>query len=144
MTSLLLCALPGCGGENFSLAPVSGTITLDGEPLADATIVVSPERASLDATANVGPGSTGTTNGEGQFTLTTIDGRDGAVVGKHSVIISAGGGRDVSDFDEYGAENAEKVPSRYNTNSTLVLEVPAAGTDTVKFELSSQADEPAQ
>src|SRR5262249_15423097 len=54
----LLIALQGCGGRTY--APVSGTVTLDGKPLAKAvvTFIPLPEPGSKDA----GDSASGKTN----------------------------------------------------------------------------------
>jgi len=51
----------GCGSGKF--APVSGTVTMNGKPLAGALVIFSPiaKEGSIDA----GPGSSGKTNDKG-------------------------------------------------------------------------------
>ncbi len=77
-----LLAFLGCGGDS-TIAPVSGIVTCDGEPLAKVKLVFSPE--PIDGNFAVGPFSTGTTDSEGRFTLKTRNGVDGAFVGGHKV-----------------------------------------------------------
>lgn len=79
-------SMVGCGSDGYVLAPVSGKVTVDGEPAADLRISFEPV-----ATAErkiPGPESIGITDDEGKFTLTTlVDSRRGAVVGKCRVRI---------------------------------------------------------
>lgn len=85
----LLVVAAGCAGPNaeesttdgpdFSnLAPVSGVITLNGEPLGGAVVTFLPPRWS--------PG-VGETNAKGEYTLTS-SGRPGVAPGDYKVAIS--------------------------------------------------------
>ncbi len=131
---VLLLAAVGCGGDEYPLAPVSGTVTLDGAPVADARIGFEPVRQgeSLEA----GPGSYGKTDQEGRFSLKSLHGDQGAVVGPHMVRITT--------FQTKGSGPAgievvaeERIPARYVDGSTLRFTVPADGTDEADFELTS-------
>ncbi len=78
-----LLQLVGCGGK-YSFAPVSGTITLDGTPLIDATVTFTPEAKGGDV-----PASSGRTDTSGKYTLKMIsDNSTGALIGKHTVVVS--------------------------------------------------------
>ena len=83
---LLVLTACGCGGDEYPLARVSGTVTLDGAPVADARVGFEPVRQGdgLDA----GPGSYGKTDQQGRFWLKTLHGQQGAVVGPHVVRIT--------------------------------------------------------
>jgi len=127
----------GCSGGGPAVAPVTGTVTLDGQPLANASVTFQPiAEGSVDA----GPASTATTDAQGAFVLKTAEGEEGAVVGKHRIMVfSAGGGAGPQDEDNiYGSAPAEKVPAQYNTQTTLEFEVPPGGSTAANFELSSQ------
>ena len=60
------------------VAPVSGVVTFEGEPVVDAEVTFHP--------ANGRPAS-GKTDSQGEFTLTTFDGKPGALLGQHRVTI---------------------------------------------------------
>ena len=81
-----ICSLlfaQGCGGT-FNAAPVSGTITLNGQPLKDATVTFTPQGGG-----NESPASSGRTDSSGNYSLTMIsDNSTGALIGKHSVRVS--------------------------------------------------------
>jgi hypothetical protein len=80
--------LAGCGGSEFAIAPVSGTVTQDGKPLADVVVTFQPIAETRAGSA--GPGSFGVTDDQGRFTLTVAGSRQsGAVVGLHRVMFSA-------------------------------------------------------
>ncbi|HEX5272747.1 MAG TPA: hypothetical protein VFW33_19755 [Gemmataceae bacterium] len=128
----------GCGsGQKF--APVSGKVTLDGQPLAGATVSLQP--IAPEGSAEAGPGSAGKTNEKGEYTLTGDKGQKGALVGKHRVVITclrqqAGDGD--ARPPRGGWPLADKVPARYNSSSHETFEVPAGGTDKADFNLSSK------
>lgn len=79
------CLLPlaGCSSKGYKLAPVSGTVTSNGEPVPKLSVVFSPE--PIGENNSVGPYSAGVTDAAGKFTLTTRYDDDGAVVGQHRV-----------------------------------------------------------
>jgi hypothetical protein len=60
---------------------VEGTVTKDGRPLANVRVVF------LADTGSVGPRAAGLTDKAGHYRLRTDYGEDGAVVGKHRVVI---------------------------------------------------------
>src|SRR5206468_11403323 len=99
--------LAGCGGD----APVSGVVTLDGKPLANAHVVFQPEATS--GKTNVGTGSYGVTDSNGAYTLRVADSdRAGAVVGKHRVEINLKVESD--DRDPRTRPPAKVLPPKYN------------------------------
>jgi len=124
-----LLLLAGCGTK---YAPVSGMVTLDGVPLADASVTFQPV---ADKGIEAGTGSYGHTDAQGRYTLKTVLGdRAGAVPGKHMVRISRyqadpGGNPDVG--------GREILPARYNLDTTLTAEVPRAGLPNADFKLQS-------
>jgi hypothetical protein len=108
----------GCGGRTF--VPVSGKVTLNGQPLAGATVFFQP--VAPPGSTDAGPGSQGKTNDRGEFKLTAATGENGAVAGEHRVMISLLNPQ-VGDSDERAPRGgwplADKVPSKYNTDTTL-------------------------
>ena len=156
LLSLFVALIPllaiGCVGDGFTLAPVTGTVTFDGTPVADLTVTFSPK--STEDNPTPGPFSTATTDSEGKFTLTSRAGKPGAVIGPHRVTIRLPADatseklRDANDRvkDLRGADAAtiqaakddvariEKkikeyafIPARYLNSPIVELEVPAEG-----------------
>jgi len=128
----------GCGSSGPAYAPVSGVVKLDGKPLANAAVNFQPK--STPGNANPGPGSQARTDDQGRFTLKVVGSdRDGAIVGKHRVEISAYAKKADADSDRPGANAVakNKVPPQYNDKTTLEFEVPAAGTTEANFDLKS-------
>jgi len=129
----LLIASAGCGRDN--IAPVSGRITLDDKPLAHASVIFQP--TSRDK--NPGPGSPSKTDAQGQFVLQTITSKvKGAMVGKHKVSITAyEGGNEIPSSGSDAVFRKALVPLKYNAETELTFEVPAAGTTSADFALKS-------
>jgi hypothetical protein len=140
--SLAVCLFgAGCGDSSY--VPVSGSVTFDGKPLADAIVTFQPmatERSDVG-----GVGSFGRTDEQGRFTLEamTPSPRKGALVGKHRVSIGTVG--EVADQTSDAASTSpipqlkpDIIPPRYNTQSTLECDVPPGGLTDVKFELTSR------
>lgn len=76
----LLLLVVGCSDGRPTRVPVSGQVTIDGEPLTKGSVRFVPEGARPSA---------GALDAEGRFTLTCYDGEDGAVLGTHRVQVSA-------------------------------------------------------
>jgi len=142
MAGWLALGSAGCGDSPFETAPVSGKVTLNGQPLADARITFQP----IGSEKEQGPGSATTTDAEGKFTLTTAEGSRGATVGKHQVRISTLKMNEDKRTDDAGflrrASNPanvlvpEKVPQKYGRESPLTFDVPKEGTDSANFDLT--------
>ena len=79
---LALCGLvlTGCGSDRPETAPVSGKVTLGGQPLTKGKIVFFPEK---------GRSSMASIGADGSYELTTFEEGDGALPGKHKVTITA-------------------------------------------------------
>lgn len=69
----------GCGGGNTPVA-VKGIVTLDGKPVAGATVSFLPE-------GETGHPANGWTDKEGAFRLTTFVKGDGAFPGSYRVVV---------------------------------------------------------
>lgn len=126
----LLASLTGCGA-GAKVEPVSGTVTLNGKPLPNAVVRFMP-KPQEDPQA-VKMLAMGETDDQGRYTLQVFDGPAGAVVGVNRVTISTA--KSIDDGTEEGARTPEKVPPKYNSQTTLEFEVPAGGTDSANFDL---------
>ena len=132
----------GGGGPGQKVASVSGTVTLNGSPLANATVSFQP--IAKEKTAEAGVGSTGKTNDKGEYTLTLMSGKQGAVVGKHRVLITVLAVKAADDDSDSrvkrgGPPLENKIPSRYDLGEPdeLGFEVPSSGTNKADFKLTS-------
>jgi len=116
--------------------PVSGKITWDNQPLANADVSFTPTDAKTDGKPP--PSSHARTDEQGNFTLKLDeDNRDGAVPGNHRVR--------VSKMDRGGEGKPGKgqlIPKAYNEASTLSFTVPPEGTKDANITLSSNPSAP--
>ncbi len=135
MTALAVASAGGCSKSPYAIAPVSGSVSLDGQPLVGGVVIFQPVAVKgLEA----GPGSTGRLDPMGQFRLSTINGTPGAVVGEHVVRIYSRSPESapVNDSDS-AATPKERVPERFNYASELRFTVPKAGSAAAEFTLST-------
>jgi hypothetical protein len=136
-----LILLPaGCSSESYKTASVSGRVTLNGEPLANAAVVFQP--VAPEGNANPGPGSGGFTDADGRYTLkiTKPNGQEikGAVVGKHKVMITMKQTDDSADDKAKRPKPPVKLPPKISGKDTkLEFDVPSGGTDSADFPLTS-------
>lgn len=123
-------AAAGCG-PGYQTAPVSGQVTWEGEPLAGWGVSFQP---ISDSPADPGPGSHGTTDAEGRYTLRTVEpDRPGAVVGRHRVRITPpAGGHD--PMDDVGDPRAIQPPAHF-LDGSIEFTVPPGGTGEADFHL---------
>ena len=123
--------LPGCGGSDGpERYAVSGSVTLDGEPLDTGSILFGPE--------GDGGNGGGATIENGEY---VIPAGSGLLAGKYRVrITSAGSGTEMQEEapgESLDVENTERIPAEYNVNSEQVIEVTADGDNTFDFEINS-------
>jgi len=118
---LTLLVLSGCGqSDRPPLGTVHGTVTLDGKPLAGASLVFEPVER--------GRASTAVTDADGRYELIYIRQDKGAKVGAHRVRITAA---------NPDSAKAELLPLRYNAQSVLKAEV-KPGDNCIDFPLTSK------
>ena len=114
-------AAVGCGRPAGVVS--TGTVTLDGKPVASGAIVFKPEDKSVAAE--------GSMIEAGRFRIV-------GKPGKRRVEISASAPAPGTPDPPTGpVQFVEIVPPRYNTKSTLTVEVKEPGPNTFTFELES-------
>jgi hypothetical protein len=114
-------ALAGCGRPATPpLGLVTGTVTLDGAPLADTLVLFTPE----------GPGRTSqaVTDAAGRYRLAYLRDIVGANVGRHVVRITTA-------TEENGGR--ERLPARYHRRSELAADV-QPGDNEIDFLLTAK------
>ena len=124
--------LTGCG-SSAPMAPVRGTVTLDGEPLA-----ITPPRGSgtvtFVPTSADQPYAYGDIGQDGTFMMKTPDVGDGAVLGSYRVMISAG----EMDSDDIEANMVILTPRKYGSDATSGLTADVKeGENVIDFALES-------
>ena len=126
----VLCVVAvGCGGGGIDAVKVSGTITLNGEPLEGATVVFTPTVSgdNLEAVA-----SHGTTDAAGKYSLKiTATDQSGVVVGKHRVTIGKFDEAEEDDDSDELVETPSLIPDH-----DLTFEVTSSGSDSANFDLT--------
>ena len=137
MVGVVLVGMLGCGGkpDTAPTAKVTGTVTYKGQPA---------QRASVGFIPDGGPGgrpASGTTDASGKFTLTTFAPSDGAVPGKHKVVITEASGSSepppMPGMPGY-KEKKSKFPAKYGNpqTTTLSAEVKPGGPNDFTFDMT--------
>jgi hypothetical protein len=155
-----LSTIIGCGDSGLTLVPLTGTITLDGEPLPFKSLTLIP----LEGTP--GPGASGYSDGEGNYSLRAmvsgaIKDYPGCPPGKYKVVVTEPvvplSDADFADTPVAASEGDEpavaiamtgppskrpvkgSVPNVYSSSTTspLVVEV-VVGNLTADIELKSR------
>lgn len=130
---LLLGPLLGCGDSGPRLVPVTGVVTLDGKPVADAGVMFKPAGSLPPASAN--------TDVQGKFSLATLN-KPGAVLGEHQVSIVKQETTGVGDFGAVGPGGAQVkwiVPKKYGVPETSGLKATVTeDKHDFQFNLSSK------
>ena len=152
--------LVGCGGSDRSFSPVSGKVTSDGAPVAAIRVVFTPE--PTDGNNSPGPWSMGLTNAQGEYTLESRHGKDGAVPGPHGVSFEYddmsgdaeeellddleeargedGSKEEVDEVRKRMAELKQKQKGRPRVSDEFSIEfvVPQGGTTEANFDLPAK------
>ena len=118
---LALSATAGCQGSREGIVPVSGTVTIDGQPLScgQVRILAKDQRTAM-----------ATIQSDGTFTMTSVKLGDGAPVGTHLATVSA-----VESLNEHA--NRWYAPKKYANKLSSELWVTIDGpTDDLKIELT--------
>jgi len=120
--TLVACLLGGCSSKPSGLpaiAPVSGTVTMDGQPLASATVVFESQS---------GHTAFGSTDAAGRYDLVAAGRSRGAIIGPNKVRIKSR-----TDAPP-GPDWKDPIPARYNAATELSADV-VAGRNTIDFPL---------
>jgi hypothetical protein len=137
LVGVALALLPaGCGGTPYKVAPVSGRVLLDGRPLPKAAVMFIPAAGAAGGKETL-PSSTGLTDESGHYSLVLNSGSkaEGAVVGKHKVVILMGA---AAGADDTKPTLHRQLPQRYNRKTELERDVPPEGRSDADFDLKSK------
>ena len=108
LSALFIIAVLGCGGsDGLKVEYVEGTVTLDGQPVAEASVMFVP--TSESPTIETAMGITDT---RGVYKLSSMNGRPqaGAVEGEYKILVSKIEAQSHSTGVEYGASFGYAVP----------------------------------
>jgi hypothetical protein len=126
--ALSLIALGGCGADDGKIGnPVSGSITLHGQPLDQGTIEFLP--AAGQGTYSGGPIK------EGRY---SVPGENGLEPGMYQVKITSmeGGAANVDEAPgEPGPPQKQRIPAEFNSATTLKRDVIAGQENIFDFAI---------
>ena len=102
VTLPLLIVAVGCGSNGT--VKVEGIVTLDGKPLADATV-------TFHSADGKGRTAIGTTDAQGNYSLQSYSANDGIVPGDYKVVVFVGGGAAAAgnNFNMDGAKRLQDL-----------------------------------
>jgi len=131
----LIVLMAGCNPEKVPrLGKVTGTVTLEGQPVADARVLFEGAQPGE-------PPSVGKTDASGNYELYYSRGHKGATIGDHAVYISTY----EPATDDNPQVKKETIPTKYNGKSELKSTV-KRGTNKMDFQLQAgeivQPDQP--
>lgn len=124
---LLLTVICGCGGTmQLDTAPVTGTVTIDGQPINSGVVMFVPKS---------GRSSRGEIQPDGTFRLATYGKGDGAILGENRVVV-------YSISETLGTTSGRAladVPRKYSSPATtdITYEVKAGVENFAKIKLTS-------
>lgn len=100
---------PGCG-DSQGVARVHGVVTLDGQPLSEGFVMVTPAEGRM-AKGAIGP--------DGTFVLGTYSDSDGAMIGTHPVTVLP----PTAVEGQPPSATAQSLPRRYSVAKTSGITV---------------------
>lgn len=117
----------GCGDGRPARVPVSGRVTIDGQPLSYGFIQFRPAGARA---------SSARLNSEGRFTLKCFEDGDGAIPGQHEIVVMAN--------EQIGANKTLwHTPKKYADQQTSGLKQEITGpTENLTIHLSWDGGRP--
>lgn len=118
---VMLTLFVGCGPQSHR---VTGTVTMDGQPLEAASVMFYPVEGGR---AN----SLATTDATGAYELKYTSTVKGAMAGEYKVLI-------MKVKETPGGTEIETLPARYNSKSTLTAVVTTGGKNVFDFALESK------
>ncbi|MCC6510442.1 MAG: hypothetical protein IT423_15180 [Pirellulaceae bacterium] len=132
LLSLSMLSLVGCGSDGPKLVEVTGTVTLDGQPVPGAIVIFNPDFPG-------GSNSLGKTDGQGKYRLEFSQDKKGAMIGKHVVEITTKkiAASDMPDTGEAVSLEYVAIPAKYRKRGSLTAEV-TDSRNVIDFALVSQ------
>ena len=138
LTGLLVIGFTGCGGDGIKRTPIVGRLTLNGEPLANASVEFTPQGSTQ------GIGAMGISDTQGKFeVISSRKGHEGIPPGEYSVRVSLFMNPDQTPLppDATQADNPfayEAIPSPYSgAGSPLKVTIPKEGGE-VKIDIPAK------
>ncbi len=135
--AMIALALGGCDpGDGLDRQPIQGTITLDGQPLAEGAILFEPA-------SNESGTAVGTTIHAGAFSIPRAA---GPVPGPYWVRVYAASTVQAppapGQSPRASRPMVERIPERYNTHTTLKFTVSRGQANNFRLALESMGSQP--
>jgi len=121
LVAMVAVAVGGCAEDGPKLANVTGTVTMNGKPLAGALVEFTPQFP--------GSPSYGACDESGKYELVYSQTRKGAMIGAHTVRVST---------LNKNMGQREVVPPEFNEDSRMTKEVEAGGDNVIDIEINTQ------
>jgi hypothetical protein len=137
LAALMLLGLAGCGGSGAKPVKTEGVVTLDGAPLAGATVVFQPAEGT-------GRPATGLTSADGSFRLTTFNTGDGAMPGEYKIVVtkSADERGDAPDVGQGNTSDSRAVSQKMGKMMIQMATKQKKGEGVAKSGLPAQYSDP--
>lgn len=126
MSAIAICLMTACRDDGLKLGRVSGTVTLDGEPVPGAFITFTPQFPGRPSMAK--------SDEDGHYELQFNPSRWGALVGEHHVTIST------EDRTADDRLIPEVIPEKYRGENFIPVTV-ESGKQVHDFTLTSGSGE---
>ena len=128
LLTLILLAMPGCGSglEEYPTAKASGKVLCDGQPVANVRLVFSP----IGKKGKIESGKSGLADAkeDGTFTVSTYGTEDGAVIGKHNVVVTSPHPEDFPHFtcscETDGRKTVQEVEVTADGENNFTINLP--------------------
>lgn len=126
--ALFTATFVGCGGSNLpDTAEVTGVVTVDGEPVENASVMFAPVEAGRPAV--------GSTDAQGHYTLMFTSELRGAPIGENKIFLSTASKEKKADDGTIIQEaRPELIPAEFTDGSQTRDVKP--GQNVINFELS--------
>lgn len=129
LISLVIIAAPGCGDTGSQRRAISGSVTLDGQPVNNATLILTPQGPGLSAAAQIV---------DGQFALSADV---GPTQGDFSVRINPAEVEfhPTTSARKTDGKSRQQIPQRYQRPGELSVKITDDPAQTLELKLSSKA-----
>lgn len=135
MLVVVVAATGGCSDAPYKLAPVHGTVTIDGRPMTSGKVMFAPIKNGPGIEA--GKPAIGAIHDDGSFELSTYQDGDGAVVGEHWVTVFGADSHTVLTQAEHSSSPDNKIPAFDRLNITEKQLVKAGIANEINIALTT-------
>ncbi len=132
MLLLAVACVIGCSGTSSEHGHVTGTVTINGSPIQDATVTFAPAGGGRSAIA--------TTQADGTYELNYTPGVKGAKIGSNTVRITTYSAPELDDNNRVvNPGKPERFPPDYSGGKVITVDV-KPGENTFDFTIEADKD----